>query len=766
MVLGINGLAAAEEPTESRSKGSSRASFNVSIPVGDAAPVAECVLPERSPAALILKLSPRLLEHDKNAEIPSFLFGEKVAGSPTSEITVDGQAEARKDGMVMRAEHIQFNTLTDTMRAQDSVRLFQDGNYFAGPALELKMDTRQGSMQAPDFFLSSVNGTGKANKAIFINREQTLMQDVDYSTCSPTKRDWYLKADEVLFDTAEEQGKGKSGTIYFKDVPIAYMPKFNFALGNERRSGFLTPFAGASSKSGLQLTFPYYWNIAPNRDLTLYPRYFSQRGEQLGADFRYMGERNQLGQLRSEYMVHDQQAEISRYSFSWQHRENFLPQLAFTANYNAVSDSNYFTDFSRTLAASAQTFLPRDGTFVYTSPYYGVTSLRLSNFQTLQNSSTPITPPFARLPQITWNYNKVDYYGFDGNILADATKFSHPTLQAGDRYVAKPSLSYPFIAPFGFFTPKLSVHTTNYALNAIDGTNAQNLSRQVPILSLDTGLFFERRANLFGTALTQTLEPRLFYLRTPYRNQDNLPNFDSGLADLNFAQIFSDNAYAGQDRIADANQLTFALASRYITDQSGQERLRLAIAERYSFKDTQVTLPGVDTNTQHRSDLLFTGNGQVSKSFYADTGLLFNSEDYSLTRYNAALRYIPERGKAVTVAYRYNHDVLRQVDLSSQWPIMANLYVVGRVNYSLQDRLAVENIMGLEYNGGCWVARAVLQRFASAANSSTTTIMFQLELNGFASLGSSPAEILRRNVPGYSILNSRDSSPSRFTQYE
>ncbi|WP_205074023.1 LPS-assembly protein LptD [Parvibium lacunae] len=714
-----------------------------------------------------LKLSTTLLPPLSAEETTRFLMAEQITGSPTQELQAVGQAEMRMPGTVLKAAEIRYNTFTDTLYAEREVRLYRDGNFFTGDQLSLKLDTRQGELQRPEFVLPANNGRGQARSLTFLNQEQTQLKQAEYSTCPANKRDWYVRAEELTLDAAEQQASGKEGTLYFKDVPILYLPRYRFGLGEQRRTGFLAPYFSSSSRSGFQLTTPFYINLAPNRDLTLLPRYYTRRGEQLGADFRYLGEQNRMGQLRAEYLPKDQEQGRARYSYSWQHAELLAPRLTLTGNFNQVSDDTYFTDFSRTLAASSQSFLPRDLGLSYLHPT-GTSYLRLSNFQTLQNASTPITPPYARLPQVGSQQRWVDWFGLDAGLTVEATRFSHSTLQTGERYLAIPSLSYPLTRSYGFVVPKVSLHTTYYALDANSGLNLaqSNAQREVPIYSLDSGLIFERSTSLFGNRVSQTLEPRLFYLRAPYRNQSNLPNFDSALADINFAQIFAENAFSGQDRVADADQLTTALTTRFITDSTGQERLRLAIAQRFNFQSPVVTLPGGSPSNERKSDLLFAGYGQLSRTTYLDSGLQLNAQDNSARRYNTSIRYIPARGKSIAATYRYREAELRQVDIAGQWPLTESLYAVGRVNYSLLDRQSVENVLGVEYNGGCWIIRAVGQRFASAANTSTTSFFLQLELSGFGALGSNPSEILRRNIPGYSILNNRDSNSSRFTHYE
>jgi LPS-assembly protein len=281
----------------------------------------------------------------------------------------------------------------------------------------------------------------------------------------------------------------------------------------------------------------------------------------------------------------------------------------------------------------------------------------------------------------------------------------------------------------------------------------------VPWFSLDTGLVFERTANWFGDRLTQTLEPRLFYVYAPYRDQSQLPLFDTALADFNYAQLFSENRFVGGDRFGDANQVTWALTSRLL-GSGGEERLRATVGQRYFFEDERVSLTASDSlRTSSESDWLASAGGRISQHWSFDGTLQYNPRDARSERYGWHFRYAPEIAKVVNLGYRYNRDVLRQVDLSGQWPIGAGWYAVGRYNYSVRDRGLLEGLAGLEYNGGCWVFRAVYQSVQAATNITSKGIFFQLEFNGLGQIGSNETvNLFRRNVPGYSVTNPRDQS--------
>jgi LPS-assembly protein len=578
--------------------------------------------------------------------------------------------------------------------------------------------------------------------------------DGTYSTCEGPDPDWYLRSGTLNLDTARDIGLARNSVVYFKGVPILGVPAMSFPLSDARKSGVLPPTVGATNRGGLEVMVPYYFNIAPNRDLTLYPNIIAQRGLQLGAVGRYL-DSTYSGETKLEGLLNDKLTKSNRWSVSSIHTQSLRPGLTLNWNINAASDDNYPSDFSRTLTTAQQRLLLRDLSLSYAQPYWNLTA-RASNYQVLQDPLAPIGRPYDRLPQINFTSARFDVAGFDLALDSELTRFAHPTLLQGDRVFVNPKMSYPIIEPGFFITPKLSFRTTRYQLSdgvtpVAPGTDTA-LQRTIPTASLDSGMVFERDARFFGSDMTQTLEPRLFYVYTPYRDQSALPNFDSGLADLSFTQLFSENRFVGNDRIGDANQVTAAVTTRFL-EKSGAERARIALGQRYYFSDQRVALGTVPTQT--RSDLLLSATGRLSQSFYAETNLQYDQTQRLLNRANAGIKYQPGPMKVLNLSYRQNlpNNLEKSVDVSTQWPFASRWYGVGRVNYSVTTRKVAESLFGVEYKADCWVFRVVAQRTPTATSQATSALFFQLELNGLSKLGSNPLQAIRTSVPGYQNVN-------------
>lgn len=690
---------------------------------------------------------------DKSSEkeASTVISAEQISGRPERFIQFDDLVEVVKGTTTLNADKAVYRNLDDEMEATGKVSMQRDGDCYAGDAVKLKLDTGAGFILNPTYKLLRTNAQGRADKIEFQSEERSTIINGTYSTCEGLDPDWYLKADTMKLDTGLDTGIAGKSVVYFKGFPILATPSLiplSFPLSGARHSGLLPPVLGTSSKGGVELDLPYYFNIAPNRDLTVHPKIIQRRGLQLGLDGRYLGN-TYAGETSIEGILNDRQTKTNRYAVASIHNQKLLPQLDFSWNVNAASDDDYPADFSRSITKTAERLLLRETNIVYYGAFWNA-SLRASNYQVLQDIAAPITRPYARLPQLTLHARQSDFLGFDLSIDTILTRFAHPSLLRGDRAVINPQVSYPIVQPGYFIVPKLSLHASSYHLdNSAPGQDA-DFRRVLPTFSVDSGLVFERQANLFGKAMTQTLEPRLFYVNTPYRDQTLFPNFDSAVADFNFAQIFSENRFTGHDRIGDSNQVTTALVSRYIED-SGEERFKLALGQRFYFNNQRVTLDnGVN---QSRSDLLLAGTGRLSDTLSAEASLQVSQSDRQSIRSNYGIRWQPAPKKVLNADYRFQRGSLEQLDLSGQWPIADRWYAVGRSNYSLQDKKLVDGLVGLEYKEDCWSFRLVGQRFATATNTNTTAFFIQLELNGLSKLGSNPIDVLRKNISGYQPIN-------------
>ncbi|MDX9737639.1 MAG: LPS-assembly protein LptD, partial [Azonexus sp.] len=608
--------------------------------------------------------------------------------------------------------------------------------------------------------------SGSAERIDLAGENHFLFDRATFSTCKPGSTDWYLQASKMDLDFDKDFGSADHASVWFQGAPLFYTPKIWFPLNNRRRSGLLAPTFKQSTKSGFDFTQPYYWNIAPNYDATFYPRYMSKRGTQLGAEIRYLGE-GMESEVRGEYLGNDKKfLDRSRYGYSVRHRQNLADGLSAYVNWNGVSDDWYWEDMSSRLLQTSQVQLERQLTLGYTPAPWLSSSLQILRYQTLQpDPKNLIARPYFLEPQLNLSGYKTNLLGaLDFTLLGQYSRFTHDDRDnkaVGDRLVFYPQLSWPVVASAFRLQPKIGMHMSSYAVDEarINGGKRENFSRVLPTFSFDSTLILEREDELLGNAYIQTLEPRLYYVYIPYKKQDHIPVFDTGISDFDFAQIFSENRYVGYDRVNDAHQLTAALTTRILDADTGAERFKAMLGQRYYFARQRVQLPGEAQRPANFSNLVASITGLVAPKTYAEGTWEYNYKDRINERFSAGVRFQPDYGKVLSASYRYTRDPLNQkglvdqVDISGQWPLAPRWYGVGRVNYSLRDKQTLETIAGLEYNAGCWAVRAVAQRLSATSGAPDTSFFLQLELQDFASVGSNPLSLLRRSIPGYGKTN-------------
>jgi len=704
---------------------------------------------------------------DKNAV--TTVMAEDISGRPERELNLERDAEIIKDKTKVKADTACYRQVEDEVEAKGNVKIWRFGDYFTGDELKLNMDTGKGYMLNPTYQLEANHARGKAERLNFINEDEAVVINGTYSTCQSADPDWYLRSDTLNLDSGRDVGTAGKTLIYFKDVPIIGTPALSFSLSGARRSGWLSPTPGFGSKNGAELVVPYYFNIAPNRDLTVYPKIIANRGIQMGALGRYLGETESgfyHGETYLEYLPHDREyakanpdVKSDRWMIRSSHTQDLSKDWEYSWNFRAASDNNYPNDFSKTVSSSTERQLLRELRTDYHGDFWTLTA-RVQKYQVLQDPESAVDPsltvtrPYDRLPAVNLHAAQYDVAGgFDWAFDSELTRFYHPTLINGTRLVAIPQVSYPIIGPSYFITPKVMVNMASYQLDTFGTQRAENLSRTVPTFSLDSGLIFERDVKFGGKEMTQTLEPRLFYVNTPYRDQTKFPTFDTDAATFNFSQIFSENRFVGSDRIGDANQLTAALTSRFL-DANGAEALRLAFGQRFYFRDQKVQLASNAPVVDAHSDILLAATGRISETWTFDSAVQYNPSQSRIVSESYTAQWVPGAKKVLNLGYRYLRDSFKNIELSSQWPIFQRWYGVGRISYSVQDKKILESLVGLEYNADCWVFRTGAQRFVTTSTKASTQIFFQLELNGLSHLGvGSPLEAMKSSIPGYQRLN-------------
>jgi LPS-assembly protein len=666
----------------------------------------------------------------------------------SGESILRGNVVIHRNTMRLSADEVRYHSENETVDAIGRLRVWDQGAYITGTRGKMVLPQDVTIIEDAEYRVLDAHAHGVAKFAILSGSDILKASDATYSTCTPGQEDWFLEADNVYLDKGRDQGTARNVWITFKNTPIFYTPYLSFPLSDARKSGFLAPGAGVSSSSGFEATVPYYFNIAPNLDATVATRAMSERGVQLQGEFRYLFPWGQ-GTLAGEILPHDSEREEARGGVSFAHLGNFAPYWHTDLRFDWVSDGEYFEDLGSSLAVTSHSYLEqRADAYYYNEWLYLLT--RAQSFQTLDGSLPGTSRPYKRLPQI---YASTHFRERNlrptFNTTSELVHFDRRDSVTGVRWDLRPHVTVPYRTAAGFVVPKLAVRYTGYALDGRAPGLNESPSRVVPTFSLDSGLFFERRLNFASRSLLQTLEPRAYYLFTPFNQQNDLPVFDTGEYTFSFGQLFREDRFSGADRVGDAHQVTLALTTRFLDEATGAEFLRASIGQIQYFRSRRVTLPGALRETSRDSDLVAEVAANLDERWRVSAGVQWDTGEKRTDRNTVAVRYQPDSRRVVNAAYRFVRDRVEQTDVSIAWPVSRYWRAVGRWNYSIDAKATLETFAGFEYESCCWGLRLVARRYLSTLQGEYNSGVFvQLVLKGLSDFGGA-GEFLSRSIPGY-----------------
>jgi LPS-assembly protein len=699
---------------------------------------------------------------------PSLPRGLDLDARPTFSA---GDWELLSDDTLSLTNGVELKQGDRIIRTDEIRRLGDTGQWSIPGAVELSdptvivrgesanADTEAGTVDFTNtsFELPGRFGRGSASYISLSSEGAIGLRDVSYTTCPGDKPDWELNVGALDIDSEARQGSARNAWVNFKGVPVFYTPYISFPVGNEPMSGLLAPAIGDSSRSGRQVSIPWYWRIASNYDATLTPTWYSRRGVDAGAEFRFLT-RTTEGQLRGNYLPDDQLTGEDRSFVSLLSQTDFTSRLRLDLQGSNVSDSRWLEDFGASYRTGV-IVLPRWARLFYRGDEWMLSAVA-QNYQTIDVSIPLDDRPYTLLPQVGFDGWFPDRpYGLTYGVVAEYSRFqpsTHSTKIEGQRLDATPEIRLPLRRPGIYVEPAVAWRYTAYQLEdensaLIDDT----FSRSAPIFSLDSGLIFERPSGHEGQRV-QTLEPRLLYLYVPYRPQDSLPVFDTKQPDFNLIQLFAANRYVGADRLGDANQVAFGVTTRLLDADSGEQYLAATLGEVYRFEQPRVSLPGEVLPTYSSSDII--GELQLSayKNWSANLGAQWDPNSQTLQRTEAFLQFRPGPGRVINAGYVYRRSGLtqlpglEQVDTSAAWPIGSRFHLYGRYVYSLEEQKTIEGLAGIEYRDCCWGMRFFARRSRSLTGELEDSWQWQIELNGLSSVGTGNDAFLAQAIRGYS----------------
>jgi LPS-assembly protein len=683
------------------------------------------------------------------------------ATDPRIEVTSDsgnlgreGDAELKGNVRIRTGQRLLTADEASINATDRSIELKGDVEYL-DPQLNVRgsggnFDGRgQGQFEGAEFALLDRNVRGAAKHAAVRDNGRIELEGVLYTACPVGQDDWQLRAGEIAINQKSQIGTGRDVKLDFLGVPILYVPWISFPVGDQRKTGMLFPEIGSSGDSGTQVVIPWYWNIAPNRDATLTTRYFSERGFRFDPEFRYLTESSR-GILDAQYLFNDLERDESRGFVEWRHVTRLRPRTRLLVDAADVSDNDYFEDFGVGFEGTSVTFLERMGEVRHDTDHWKLLA-RAQDWLVIDELLSDEEEPYTLLPQLAalgrWNDLPA---GLDASVRGEIANFARDLGPEGIRVDAEPSLGWRAERLGAYLAANAAWRYTGYSLDEVaDGTD-DSPSRDAPILSVDSGLVLERSAGSRGQRL-QTLEPRVKYLYVPFRNQDDLPVFDTAIPDLSLVQLFRTNRYVGADRLSDANQLSAGITTRLLDAAGGRQFLSATLGQAFYFDNPRVRLPDEPVDSRSSSDVIAELELTAFQHWNARMGYQWDPENSKTEKSEIYLQYAPETDRVINAGYRFRRDFVEQFDVSAAWPINERWRGFARWVYSTREEKTLDQFFGLEYRSCCWAVRLVSRRFVnSRSGDSDSSIGLQLELKGLSSVGVDNEAFLRDAIRGYS----------------
>ena len=685
----------------------------------------------------------------------SFIVGDQIDSIQTGVSLITGNAQLDQGDRRVTSDRMTYDS-------NSGIVLVNQGVHYASPSMMLSSPSGvydstdgTGTFQDTYFLMPRRNGRGHANVYNILDDDRSQLYNATYTTCPPGHNDWLLTAPDLYLDTATNTGEGHDVTIGFFGMPIFWSPYLNFPINADRKSGFVGSTFSFDVINGIEFSAPYYLNLADNYDATLYPRAITKRGMQNGAEFRWL-DGIDSGVIYGDYLNHDQLADRERSQFFFSDGARFDEFNSLSTLYEWVSDDEYFHDLGTDLTAVSTTILPRHLRYSYDDEMDWGFMTQLEDFQTIAPSIVPERFSYRRLPQtvVQWSNNE-DITGPQLSFYGEAVRFQRDLRVGADRTDVKSSISLPFSNAAAYFTPTLAWRMTDYDLSGDSFTpfnqptiavDDRHESRVTPIFDIDTGLFFDRDAGDY----VQTLEPRLYYLRVPYRNQDQIPIFDAVQPRFSYLELFSDNRFYGADRQGDANQLSYALTSRFLDSLTGVQLFQVDVGQARYFADRRVQLnPGTPADTTTYSDVVGDMLYDFNEEWTATYSQLWNPTTRQTDLASVLLQYHPGYQQVINFGYEFLRPTIKQPTVSFAWPLKGAWSVVGGWNYDVLHHETLEQIWGFEYDTCCWNFQLAHRRYLMPNQKYDNVFFFSLQLKGLGVVGRHLEDLLQRDILGY-----------------
>ena len=684
--------------------------------------------------------------------------------------TMQGGVELRKGSLSLDAGYARYRRSDGSVMLRDAVVLRQPGFMLRGQSATLDTNAGLGELTEAEILSYQTGARGSAGRMARPAFGRFELEKASYTQCTPDKETWSLHADSIELDYETGRGIARGTSVRIYDVPVFYTPYLNFPVDDRRTTGFLFPTVGLADNS-LDISVPYYINLAPNYDLTVVPRYIEARGEALGGEFRYLNKYSEWA-INGSYLPNDQREDIDRWLLGIAEEGYMGDNWSTEVDYTRVSDNDYFSDLGlANLSVKRSTHLNQQAKLGYLSDNWSG-RLEVQRYQTIAT----VDDPYQKLPQLALSYQSpARNFQLEPSMEVEYTRFDHRdaiqnggTQVTGQRFYGAAGLSLPMRWRWGFVEPTVKSRYVGYSLDKADTVGLDNNpSAASNQFSLDAGLFFERPLELGDSSLTQTLEPRIYYRNAEYANQSDHPDFDSAALTFSYQQLFRDTRFTGRDRLGDADQLAVGVSSRFIDNEIGREFLSVSVGQLYYFDDGRVQLPGDPVRKSSNSDVASQLRWSPNRYHSVDADLLYDARQGKLNQTNLRYHIETENGSMINLGYSIRREGneyggldndVRQVDASAVIPLNNQWKLFAKTQYDFEDNRPLENLVGVEYENCCWLTRFVYQQALEPENdSASNTIvtrtnsayLVEFQLKGLGGLGTAVTSVLQESIFGY-----------------
>lgn len=689
----------------------------------------ETTEPDTSIQCLVEPPVPRMASLDPDASELALqeirILSDRSEAQMGKQAKFNGNVSFTQGGRHIAADEAILDQESERLNANGNL-VFQDQMFtITAESLVAHMQDNSATLTGAQYWLHGQQIHGDAEKLEITSDNNLHLTNTNFTTCPPGDNSWLLEAEKITIDSSEEWGELWNAKLEIGGVPIFYIPYMTIPVSDKRKSGFLFPTFSTSSTNGIEVAAPYYWNIAPEYDLTFTPHYMSARGMFLKTDFRYLAGESQQGQLNVEYLANDNMLDNSpdRYLYHWQHKGAIDENWRVLANFTQVSDNNYFNDMDSDVQSATDNQLSRIAEISYFERNWDF-SARVQDIKVLGEDEIP----YQVMPQLNFNYRAPSLWnGLDFDLMSEITNFKHQEneFSTATRLHIEPSISLPIHGPAGSLTSEVKLLQTYYWQD--NRGNSQNdelddqVSRTLPQVRIHGQVNFERYTDYFNENYRQTLEPQFQYLYVGYEDQSNIGIYDTAQLQEDYYGLFRERRFSGLDRIADANQMTLGLTTR-LFDENNVEKFKFSLGQIFYFQDSRVGInePGRSTQTftqENTSNSVLAAelSTQIYKDWYMSGAIQYDTKLSENQKSEVTLDFRPGTNKLLQLSYRYVPDLLNtntneSVDISQAgmrgaWPVSDNLYLVGNWYYDLNESRNIETYAGFQYESCCWAVR-------------------------------------------------------------